>query len=122
ASPGVADKDEVACVGPVLHFMEEHRAVNCLGSAVDIQDGRVFLPLNIIHGPEHPAVNGYSRGSLEGEVLRPGELALPWHPGIEACKLALRARFQGVELLEAQLPQADQENAFPLDAEAVHGA
>ena len=58
AALGVAEEDEVALSRPILHLMIEHGAIDGLGAAVDVEHSGIALVGVVIHGLEHPALNG----------------------------------------------------------------
>ena len=54
---GVAVEYKVPQVCPVLHFVVEHRAINRLRPAVNVQNPRVALVGIKVFGQQHPAFN-----------------------------------------------------------------
>src|SRR5690554_3051638 len=45
----IAEEDEIALVGPILHFMKKDGAKYGLWTSMNVQDGWVLLPRHVVH-------------------------------------------------------------------------
>ena len=101
-SGGVAEHDKAAVRSHGLHLVEEAGAEGSPGTAVDIQRRRPFFCRVVVHGFEHPALNGVALFVHKGNRLRRGHIFVFQGCGIVFGQLFLPSalQIQLVDLLQ----------------------
>ena len=125
AALGVAEEHKIAHGGPELHFVVEHRAVDRLGAAVDIQNRRVGLGRIEVPGQQHIAADLLAP-ALDGQGLIVRHILVLQDGVIEMTQLPdfTRGQVRSVQLLEAVVIEGHQKGLLRIltEGDAVDAA
>ena len=118
AARGIAENDEIALAGPILHFVIEDGAVNGLGAAVDIEDDGILFARFKAEGLQDEAVYLVTARS-DIERLRRGDI-----PAAQRRIVEMRdaAACLVIQLLRFHIPERAEEHFAVFTVEAVNRA